>query len=134
MTRCDNCGDCGEQVGDCDVCCAECSESYCSECIRTYNPITRICKISARYSVFAAPFISHEELVQFCTDLQHESVMSLCAGIAQHKRCAPAEQRRGDAAMRKKGWWGVNKFQIKEEEKDFRKFTLTMRQSKTIPN
>ena len=69
MTRRDNCRVCKERVGDNDVMCCKCGESFCNSCPTSYDVFSRLALLHARFTVLCEPTINATELTQFIADI-----------------------------------------------------------------
>ena len=69
MTRRDFCHECHELVADLDVCCDECSNSYCSDCTKGYDPLSRFCLLQAQSHKYHYTHFTLGELKQLGQDV-----------------------------------------------------------------
>jgi hypothetical protein len=60
MTRRDYCVVCRDMVVDDDVKCCKCLVSLCSGCATTYDELSRIAILQARFKVFCDPELTNE--------------------------------------------------------------------------
>jgi hypothetical protein len=78
MTRRDYCASCGEMVSDCDVTCGECHKSLCYDCITAYDPVSRMCVLSAMFGGLDRDYcreeFTQELLTQLIQDIQTDDV------------------------------------------------------------
>lgn len=70
MTRRDYCGICNEMVGDYDVMCYKCNVSLCYDCATSYDELTYILLMNARFLVSLQPSITIYELCHYITSLK----------------------------------------------------------------
>jgi len=80
MTRRDYCKECKEIVGDWDIMCNQCHESFCYNCFTTYDSLSRLCNLYARFNVMREPTITLEEFDQLCQDLQSDNFVKILKG------------------------------------------------------
>lgn len=73
MTRRDRCSKCDDSVYGGEVCCVNCSASFCDECVDTYNQLSRISKLIAfvdnNRDCDVKPLLTDDEIEQFMQDL-----------------------------------------------------------------
>jgi hypothetical protein len=74
MTRRDYCCGCNEMVGDWDVMCVECGESSCYDCVYTYDSLSRVAALKARFQQKLEPIITTDEFIQLKMDLQSDQL------------------------------------------------------------
>lgn len=70
MTRRDYCKICNEMVGDYDVMCYNCHVSICYDCAISYDELTYILLMNARFLVSLQPSITIYELCHYITSLK----------------------------------------------------------------
>lgn len=70
-TRSNICYGCEETVYDMDVCCYECCRSYCYDCGKGYDPISRTCLLYAHANVYVKPSFTVGQLKQYEKDIPH---------------------------------------------------------------
>ena len=70
MTRRDYCCCCGEMVGDYDVCCTTCCDSYHSDCEYGYDRNSRLLLFQAKINTYVNPKYTLEELKTLIEDVE----------------------------------------------------------------
>lgn len=76
MTRRDYCLVCNEMVGDYDVACSECGESFCYNCIEIYDPLSRLARLIAYANVDCKFSLSEQDINDFIQDINSNELLN----------------------------------------------------------
>ena len=74
MTRRDYCAKCSEMVHDYDVKCTKCYHNLCYDCITTYDALSRLAMLEAKFNVLCKSEITQDEFVQFIEDIKSKEM------------------------------------------------------------
>lgn len=63
-------------VGDYDVMCIECCESFCYDCIETYNPLSRLARLIAYANVASDVKLTNQDISDFIQDINSDEIQN----------------------------------------------------------